>query len=311
MMKYFAVVFGVTTIWGVSGLAASQTTIAKLEIKVIKKAYGDEVPKPFVGVGVFDILRGRVKLEGAQCPDKSGASGGMNCSIPCQANQDTPITIRIKPPSDQDHLAGWVTPAAQDIELRGCKLTPQLVTMKYDDAKYALNELIVNKYAANGTPITNMPDHWVGLFKTNPVLATRVAVGATASAKGRGDLVDIYRFAGEGAKAFDSGSNKLTSVEVEESRALAKWQILSTSALLKAKLTKTIPESQLGVMKFDATVDLSSYLANLSKADTLLSEIKDKTPEQLKLADDIKTLRAMPVTGKNAQTALPILEQWK
>ena len=110
---------------------------------------------------------------------------------------------------------------------------------------------------------------------------------------------------------MDAGNNKLTSVEVEENRALAKWQILSTSALLRAKLTKTIPESQLSVIKFDATVDLASYLTGLGKADTLLSDIKDKTPEQLKLADDIKTLRSMPVTGKKAQAVLPILEQWK
>lgn len=293
------------------GPAQGQTSSTKLEIKVTKRTYGDETPKPFIGVGVFDLLRGRSKFEGASCPDKSGAGGGINCSIPCQKDQDTPITIRVRPPSDQDHLAGWVTPAPQDVELRGCTLVPQLLTMKYDDAKYALNNLLINKYASAGVPSGNTSDQWIDLFKSNPTLATKVAAGATASSSGRSDLLDIYRYASEGSKAYKLPTTKLSAEDAEASLALMKWQILSKSALLGAQVEKSVPASQRGRIKIEATGDVASYLVSLKIADTLLSDIKAKSPEQLKLADDIKTLRSMPVTGKDAEAAFPIIQQWK
>jgi hypothetical protein len=46
-------------------------------------------------------------------------------------------------------------------------------------------------------------------------------------------------------------------------------------------------------------------------ADRLLSEIANKNPEQLRLADDIKTLKSLPSTGKEAAGAVSVIESWK
>lgn len=292
--------------------AYGEPATAKLEIKVFKRTLGDKNPKPFPGVGVFALLRGHSKLDGASCPDISGATGSVNCTIPCSETQNTPVIIRVKPPSDQDHLAGWVTPPAQDIELLGCKLAPQVVSMKYDDAKYALNELIIaNKYAAASSPDGKNPDQWIAVFKTNPALPARTATVATATAKGRGDLVRVYQIASEGAKEYDPQASKLTGDEIEQSQAFMKWLILSKSALLGSKLERIVPASSRGTFKFQPTNDKATYLSNLKQADDLLSGIKDKTPDQLKFADDIKTLQSMPASGNDAQSALPIIQQWK
>ncbi|MCF8149666.1 MAG: hypothetical protein K9K30_02200 [Burkholderiaceae bacterium] len=309
-MKFFLLALSITTIGIFCGTAQGQVSNAKLEIRVMKRPYGENTSRPFVGVGVFDLLRGGSKVEGASCPDKSGISGGVNCFIPCQADQNTPITIQVKPPSDQDHLAGWVTPAAQIVELRGCKLVPQLVTMKYDDAKYAIND-ILTKYAVANHPNSNTSDQWIEAFKSDSTQAAKVAEEATTSASGRNDLLSIFRFASEGSKAYKLPRNKLSADEAEESLTLTKWQILSKSALLGAQVEKIVPENQRRMIKFEVTGDVTSYLTSLQKADSLLSAIKEKTPEQRKLADDIKTLRSMPVTGMDAQAALPIIQQWK
>lgn len=310
-MKLFVFAFSIAVSVLLVAGARSQTSSAKLEIHVVKRTYGDGNPKPFVGVGVFDLQRGKSKFEGASCPDKSGAGGAINCSIPCQADQETPITIRVKPPSDQDHLAGWVTPAAQDVELRGCKLVPQLITMKYDDAKYALNDFLLSKYAFASPNTGKGQEPWIDIFKSNPKLAAEVAASAKASANGRSDLFNIYRLASESSKAYMMPTSKLSASETEESRALTKWQILSKSALLTAQWEKTVPQNERGNIKIVASDDIASYVANLKNADGVLSNIKNKTPDQLKLADDIKTLRSMPVTGKDALDALPIIQEWK
>jgi hypothetical protein len=290
--------------------AHGQST-ALLEIKVIKRAYGEDTTKPFSGIGVFDLLRGRSKLEGASCPDRSGASGAINCSLPCDKKHTQSITIRIQPPSNQDHLTGWITPSAQDVELQGCKLSPKFVIMKYDDARYALNEVLVNKYVVSSNPPAKTSSIWIRAFTVDPAVAEKVAIEAKTTAEGRSDLLDIYRFANEGSKSYKTLTGKLSTQEAEESAVLKRWQILSTSALLGAKFEKVIPADQRGSVKFLTTSDATSYLAGLKQADLVLGEIKHKTSEQLKLSDDIKTLRAIGVTSRDSQDTLSIIEQWR
>ena len=84
--------------------------VAKLEIRVVKRTHADRNPIPFPGVGLFGLIRGQAKFEGGSCPDKSNANGTVLCSIKCRAQEKEPITIRVQPPTNQDHLAGWTTP---------------------------------------------------------------------------------------------------------------------------------------------------------------------------------------------------------
>jgi hypothetical protein len=293
--------------------AAGENSVATLEIKVMKRAYGEHAEKPFSGVGVFDLLRGRTRLEGARCPDRSGVTGGVICSIPCQADRHSPVTIRVQPPSDQDSLAGWVTPAPKDIELRGCKLTPRAVTMRYDDAKYALNQLIVIA-VAELSPDKRAPsrgDAWIVVLKDDPEIVSKVTAEATSSMKFRVNLLNIYRLASEGTKAYTLPVSQQSSSAILEGQALAKWQLLAKGALLSSQLERTVPALQRNSIKLRPTDDLATYEAYLSEADTLLATIKDKNVEQQKLSDDIKTLRALPATGKEAVDAFAIIQQWQ
>ncbi|UUZ70083.1 hypothetical protein LP416_13330 [Polaromonas sp. P2-4] len=163
-----ALSFTVPAIFAVSVAVGQTDPVAKLEIRVVKRIYTDANQKPFPGVGLFDLIRGRAKLEGASCPDKSNASGTVYCSIKCRGDEKDPVTIRVQPPTNQDHLAGWVTPPGTDVELRGCALSPSVITARYEDARYALNNaLLENKFAVAPLGSGSVPTAWKDLLK-NP-----------------------------------------------------------------------------------------------------------------------------------------------
>jgi hypothetical protein len=299
--------------------ANAQQATVKLTINVVKQAYGDKAVKPFPGVGVFDLLRGKGKLDGAACPDRSGQRGELSCTIPCNRDADDAMVVRVRPPSDQDALAGWVTPAPQDIRVSRCGISPASVTMRYEDARYALNEFLSKQYFASssgsagsgggGKPIATT-ETWIDIFKQDPNLASKIA-GTTATPSGKADIADLYRIATEAAKTPDLQSSKLTKEERDQASALAMWQVLSKSALLRSQINTALPPNQRAHFSFQPTTDVATYRASLMTADRLLSEIANKNPEQLRLADDIKTLKSLPSTGKEAAGAVSIIENWK
>lgn len=296
----------------------SQTKTIDLKIRVVKQAWGDKQPRPFSGVGVFDLIRGNTKLEGAACPDRSGVTGELACKIPCKPDADDVMTLRVRPPSDQDALAGWVTPPPQDVQVQRCSVAPALITMQYQDARFALNELLSKKYfatasgggGAGGTTQTPLAEPWLELLKGSNVGLTKFASGKATTSTGRADLAKLYRVASEGTKLPGSLAADESPADHEQAAALAKWQLLSKSALLEAQVNKTLPAAQRGQIQLSATADLMKYRADLSAADRLLSNLPNKSPEQLRLSDDIKTLKALPATGTGAAPAAAIIEKW-
>lgn len=291
--------------------SAQPITTVVLKIKVIKQAYGDKQLRPFAGIGIFDVLRGKSKLDGASCPDRSGPSGEISCTIPCGQHVREVMTVRVKPPSDQDSLAGWVTPAAQDVELQGCTLAPQAVTMKYDDARYALNEFLLQQQFASAPTPGAKTDPWMDIAAASSMINVKLAKGSLSIESNQSALVHAYLLAITGAKSPELQSVKLAGEEREQAMALANWQVLSKSALLGLQIHKVVPLSQRGKIQFSPTADVITYRANLLLADQLLGDISVKTAGQLRLLDDIKTLKALPATGKGADAAVGIIETWK
>ena len=183
------------------GSASAQQRAATLHILVEKLSYGDPVPKPFQGVGTFDLYRGSARLDGAKCPDKSGPSGRVVCTIPCKADDAVAMVVRVKPPSDQDVLAGWVTPTVRDVEVTRCAAKPATVSMTYEDARSALNNLLSKhskQYFAAGTGSSGgggnatAGDGWIGQISGNTHLAAVFGKQAT-TASGRAQIIELHK----------------------------------------------------------------------------------------------------------------------
>jgi hypothetical protein len=292
--------------------AVCQTVIStKLEIRVMKRVYDQTEPKPFRGVGVFDLFRGQKRFDGASCPDRSDANGTVFCVIKCDANDKEAIKIYIQPPTNQDHLTGWVTPPGLDVELRGCKLSPSLVTARYDDARYALNNALKeNRLVAEDTAAKNPLTSWKFLSNETSNLYHNIAV-ATETQQGRDGVISVLHHANEGARIYWTASNKLDAKELEEKGVLSEWETVSKSALLRWKVENVVPTAPRTKSQYWITTDRLQYLSNLRETDELLNSIENKTSEQAKFADDIKTLRSIPSTGDDSKRAIQIIEKWK
>lgn len=298
--------------------AGAQQTTATLRITVEKRVYGENVSRPFQGVGTFDLVRGASKLDGAKCPDKSGPTGQLTCTIPCKHNDAIPMLVRVKPPSNQDSLAGWVTPSALDIEVNKCAVKPTTVTMLYEDARFALNQFLGKQYfAASGTggpgkgPSGSTPigKSWIAKINEDPTVAAKLTA-TSDTAVGRAELIELHKIATEAASAPSLQSSDLSPEEKELASALARWQVLSKSALLKAQISKAVPQREWSLVLLTPTTDLAKYQANLTHADDILSRVT-KSSAQLRLADDVKTLKATPSIGKEAVAAERIISGWK
>ncbi|UUZ70084.1 hypothetical protein LP416_13335 [Polaromonas sp. P2-4] len=106
-------------------------------------------------------------------------------------------------------------------------------------------------------------------------------------------------------------ATKLSPEEIREKRTLSDWQILSKSALLSAQFERVMPSPQRSKPQLLITADQKKYLLNLKEVDEMLDGVRIKTPEQAKLADDIKALRSIDSTAEDSKRALQIVEQWK
>ena len=306
-----------TTLVSGIGVAAESDPIARLEIRVVKRVYLDPTMKPFAGVGLFDLVRGKTRMDGAACPEKSNGAGSVSCQVKCKADEKDLITIRVLPPTNQDHLAGWVTPPPIDVELRGCVLTPATITARYEDARYALNNTILQINLASLGPgdvsvrgVRGGDTVWKDILSKPQPVFWRVSVAAKTT-QGRKALFEILRYSNEGAKAYNVSPSKLTPSELAEKRALSEWETLTKNALLLSQFGRAIPPSQRSRTQLLLTSDRLGYLSNLKELDQALDDLKSKTPGQQKLSDDVKALRSLPSSGNEAKRSLQILEQWK
>jgi hypothetical protein len=294
----------------------AQTKHAVLEITVQKRVFLEEQPRSFQGVGLFGLSRGANKIEGASCPDHSGPTGKVRCTIPCTAKDGNPMVIRVKAPTDQDLLVGLVTPVAVDVEVRKCTIKPAKLVMLYEDAKQALDTLLARKFVASaqsqpgGTKPPASSWSWIGEVKRNPSTLQLVSASAS-SAEGRADLIAIHRYATLAAAAPALQEPDQSQQAKALADFLAQWQVLSKSALLEAKVAQVYPQKLWGSKTVSPTTDLASYRASLANADALIANSPSKSGDQLRLFDDIKTLKGMPSTGKDAVAANKVLESWK
>jgi hypothetical protein len=308
--------------WQYSGIAAalllslSATAGAqavehtKLMIRVVKQAWKQTAHQPFAGIGVFDLLRGNDKFGGASCPDRSSTAGEVICLIPCRKQDDEAITLRVRPPSDQDGLTGWVTPPEQQVKMQRCKLVPGELMMRYDDARYALNEL-ANQYVASlpgANPAGKDGNAWLRLANGSPDMAAKFAMDSAATPQGRAILGAVAEL---GASAANRPLGALLAIQNPEVEALKQWQVLSKSALLQAQVLQVMPEKHRESLDLRPTSDVGRYRANLLAADRAFGSISAKTPEQQRLVDDIKALRSASATGRDSEQASDILRGWK
>lgn len=293
--------------------ASSQTKTVTFQIAVEKHVLGEGAPRPFHGVGTFDLLRGSSPLDGARCPDKSNAEGRVTCVVPCKDDDSIPMVVRVRPPSDQDALAGWVAPSVKDVEVAKCVIRPTKLTMVYEDARFALNELLSKKYfAASGGGVSTGSASlkvWVTAITKDSSVAAKVAATAKTST-GRLELLQLHQLATSAASAPNLQKSNLSMEERELTDALAKWQVLSKSALLESQMTLTLSPAQQSKYKIQPTTDLATYRLNLIQADEALAHAP-RSSSQLRLADDVKTLKALPATGRGAAPADKIINSWR
>lgn len=316
MTHYIRTGFAIFII-GLASEVNAQVSKVILEITVEKRAYGQQATQPFHGVGTFDLLLGATPLEGASCPSRSNSAGKVTCVVPCKDNDILPMLIRVRPPSDQDSLGGWVTPTAQDVEVVNCVARPANLTMLYEDARYALDNFLSNRYFAkvnhhiegDSTAITKS---WVTAIsddtETSAITAEILAHGKTSA--GREEIFQLHKLATEASKAPELQNFNLSPQDKELTKALARWQILSKSALLQSQISQTLPSTKQSELKLTPTTDLSTYRQYLALADAALEEA-ERSSEQQKLADDVSTLRSLPAIGPGAAAANQIIEAWK
>lgn len=295
------------------GSASAQQKVATLHISVEKLSYGDAIPKPFQGVGTFDLFRGSAKLDGANCPDKSGPSGRVVCTIPCKPNDTIAMVVRVKPPSDQDVLAGWVTPTGLDVEVARCAVKPASVSMRYEDARFALNKRLSQQYFAAGASGTGEGSDingkvWISqISDSTPLVAVVGKQAATAS--GRAQLIELHDLATEAARTPSLQSPAISAEDKALAESLAKWQVLTKSALLQAQIRQALPATQQANLSITPTANLAQYRANLDAVDLLLAR-GPKSATQIKFADDIKALRSVQSVGKDATEAANVMRTW-
>lgn len=296
--------------------ATAQTKTVTFQIAVEKHVLGEGAPRPFHGVGTFALLRGSSPIDGARCPDKSNAEGRVTCVVPCKHDDAIPMVVRVRPPSDQDALAGWVAPSAKDIEVAKCVIRPTKLTMVYEDARFALNELLFKQYFAarsetggGGTGSGASRKIWVTVITKDPSVAAKVAATARTTA-GRLELLQLHQLATKAASAPNLQTSNLSTEERELTDALARWQVLSKSALLESQVSQTLSPAQQGKLKIVPTTDLATYRLNLIRADEALTNAPRSSTQQ-RLADDVKTLKALPATGGGAAPADKIINSWR
>ncbi len=294
--------------------ASAQTKAVTFQIAVEKHVPGEGTPRPFHGVGTFDLLRGTSPIDGARCPDKSNAAGQVTCVVPCKHDDAIPMVVRVRPPSDQDALAGWVAPSAKDIEVTKCVIKPTKLTMVYEDARFALNELLSKQYfaasgEAGGVGSGAAQKIWVTLITKDSSVAAKVAATAKTSA-GRLELLQLHQLATKAASAPNLQTSNLSMEERELTDALARWQVLSKSALLESQVSQALSPAQQGTLRIVPTTDLATYRLNLIRADEALTNAPRSSSQQ-RLADDVKTLKALPATGGGAAPADKIINSWR
>lgn len=294
--------------------AGAQTTKVTLQISVEKRVYLQRDTQPFHGVGTFDLLQGNGLLAGASCPSKSDAAGRIACVIPCKASDQVPMLVRVRPPSDQDSLSGWVAPTAQDVEVKRCVAKPAAVTMLYEDARIALNEFLSKQYFAKGAGTggvsgTSSQKFWVTEITEGSAVAAKVSATAKTDA-GRQDLLQLHKLATEAARAPALQTSNMSAQDRELAEALAKWQILSKSSLLESQISKALPASEQGKIKFTPTTELSKFRINLTEADAVLKDAPRSVAQQ-RLADDVSTLKSLPASGGGAAAANKIIGGWR
>ena len=226
--------------------AVAQQTTATLRITVEKRIYGEKTSRPLHGVGTFDLIRGSAALDGAKCPDKSGPTGQVTCVIPCKRTDSIPMVLRVRPPSDQDVLAGWVAPVAKDIEVDKCVVKPTTLTMVYEDARFALNEFLSKQYFAAGSGGggggggTIAGKFWIGEVTNESAVVAKFSA-ASGTPIGRAELLEVHRLATEAASAPFLQSADLPPEDKRLADALARWQVLTKSALLSSQVSLALP----------------------------------------------------------------------
>ena len=291
--------------------ASAQTKKAEFKITVEKRVYGKQAAQPFHGVGTFDLHQGAVPLQGASCPNKSNAAGQITCVVPCKENDSLPLLIRVRPPSDQDFLGGWVAPTPQEVEVRKCVASPAVLTMLYEDARYALNDFLSKQYLAKSSSHGNVGAH--KLWGTEITEGSQIAakISATAMTKdGRDELLQLHKLATEAARAPELQSLSRSVEERELAESIARLQILSKSALLKSQIAQSLPITEQSGLRLNPTTDLSKFRLNLDEVDTALKAARRSSAQQ-KLADDVSTLKSLPLTGPGAEAATKVIEAWR
>lgn len=295
----------------ISASASAQTETVLLKIRVLKQAWNATTQQPFPGIGVFELMRGNDKLSGANCPDHSGSNGEVLCRVPCKRTDELPMTVRVRPPADQDKLAGWVIPPAQDVRVQRCTVSPEQVTMRYDDARYALNDMAAQYLAqAGGTPAAGAA--WAVLAERAPDSAARLAADMARSAEGRAVLAAMAELPGP-QQSGGAGLPLFGIVGKPDAGAMAleRWQVLSKSALLQSRVDELLPQTQRAGLDLAPTTELGRYKANLGAAERAVFQIEKKNTEQARLADDIKWLREASADSKNTARGDMVMKNWK
>jgi len=183
--------------------------------------------------------------------------------------------------------------------------------MTYEDAKLALNKFLSKQYFAAGTSgggSTAGNSGWIGQISGNTPLAAVLGKQAT-TASGRAHLIELHTLATEAASIPSLQTSDLSAEDKALAESLAKWQVVSKSALLRAQVEQALPGEEKGQFLLAPTTDLAKYRANLDAADLLLKR-SSNSAAQMKLADDVKALRSIPSIGKDAAAADKVIRTW-
>jgi hypothetical protein len=311
MSNVFAVLVTLTMMsWLPVAAIAQPSPSVSLTIQVTRRAYGDAVPKPFSGIGPFELHRNGMKMTGASCPDKSDQKGVVTCKITCQSNDAAPASIDVRPPSGQDGLAGWIVPPRRTVNLKGCVLDPGQVVALYEDARYALERQIVgaNLVASGGQSVSTAV--WASSIASDATALARLHDWAKTS-QGREAIVNIIEAAAAASGSSEYVSGRLSDAQRKELTALTAWQIAAKNALLKAQA-----ERALGTQAMSPTIKVTAtpeeYFSNLKELEKTIEGQKRPNSDVVKFGDDVRTLRSLKSVGTDdLGKSVGVLRGWK
>jgi hypothetical protein len=151
MISSKSVAVGVACAVAATSAMAEDAKRAELRVKVVQQVTVAN-SKPFSNISGFLLQRVKQPYQGGRCYEPTDQQGLLSCRFVCLPADESAV-VNLVPPRTLD---GYADSGEVQLQLRGCTLSKQEVTVVYRDAAMAIQELLkgeqlASQFAAIGT----------------------------------------------------------------------------------------------------------------------------------------------------------------